>query len=1058
VSGVVQQFLIHFTVSLFAVHVYGCTFFDNVAASGGGDVMKLGGTVTVHDTCPTPYQDKTPAQGAALQTYGAVEGTTFSYYCSSCQATSEPSHDGTGPEGNIYCINGGNALGFAPTCTCEFCDEGFGGPNCASCPSGFSGKPPDECSEGGCQATSTSSDDGADGNFFCINGGTASGSAGSCICTCTEGFSGTHCEESDNTISTMTSFFNAVSNNDDSSYVENTGTNIMTNGGTTVVADGHFKCSDGTCAAPEHMVVLTNMWGVVKCNSDLATCILDGEFSHLVIAVSGSNEGGHLLTIRALTVTKGKWDNCGGIGVSGSAIVDIVLCIFIENSPLASGGGAIGLMGGVVNVYGCTYYGNTIALTGGADVTNLGGSVTIHGTCPSPYQDTTPPQGAPLQTHGVVSGTPYEYSCSDCQASTDENHDGSDGSFYCINGGTAYGFAPTCRCLYCDKGYGGPNCASCPDGETGTPPNNCVPAVNTDCVATTIETDDGKDNNNFYCINGGSIGGSKGSCTCTSCNTGFSGDHCEICADCTETTPPTTAAPSSAPSSAPSLPTMIIDGSDSAGSESGSSLTTTLVLVVVAILVSGMVFFFFRKRRIESSAAAAGGGEKEKAQLAVVAPAEASISSVEMVAPAVQTAQPLVSQDEFQEYQEFLQFKNAQASFTTERNSTRNLLTSQRDTGSHEIDPSLLVNKEDLEFQRDESGDRVSLGRGAFGNVLVADYLGTKCAYKEVLPSAINEESTERLLMELNLIARLRHPNIVQCLGVVWEVRDKGILFELCSNGGLDEFMKKSSELNLMTWKKSAAARESQRQWALGNHEMKKMASTQILAVKGIGIKTMWALGIAKGCTFLHAKSPPIIHRDLKCANVLVTGDLSAKITDFGESKALSNDQNTMTTVGTPYFMAPEVFSGEEDDKQYSTAVDVYSFGMVLLEIFLNGEIRKAFKSSWGPMVIMNRINSGWRPDLGEVFEEDQRMAEIIARCWERDPTKRPTFKEITKFFKARQIKLEMETQLMDMKSMRSKREELSQLEEANDSKKGNDDSVSGGGATLLMSGIRWSG
>jgi serine/threonine protein kinase len=237
-----------------------------------------------------------------------------------------------------------------------------------------------------------------------------------------------------------------------------------------------------------------------------------------------------------------------------------------------------------------------------------------------------------------------------------------------------------------------------------------------------------------------------------------------------------------------------------------------------------------------------------------------------------------------------------------------------------------------------------------------------------------------------------------------------------------------------------------------------KTASKQILVVKGVGIKTMWALGIAKGCTFLHAKSPPIIHRDLKCAKVLVTDDLSSKITDFGESKALSNDDNTMTTVGTPYFMAPEVFSGEEEDRQYSHAVDVYSFGMVLLEIFLNGEIGKAFKRNWGPMVIMNRINKGWRPDLSKVAEEDQGMAEIIARCWERDPSKRPTFKEITKFFQKRQIKLEMETQLMDLKSLRDKKEELNQLEEseeANASQKGNDDSIPGGGATLLMKGLR---
>jgi serine/threonine protein kinase len=302
-------------------------------------------------------------------------------------------------------------------------------------------------------------------------------------------------------------------------------------------------------------------------------------------------------------------------------------------------------------------------------------------------------------------------------------------------------------------------------------------------------------------------------------------------------------------------------------------------------------------------------------------------------------------------------------------------------------------------------------------------------------------------------------------LGVVWEGKDRGIIFELCSNGGLDEFMRKSQDSNLMTWRKSKSARTSQKQAmdAFGAGSQ-KMSSSHMLVLKGVGIKNAWALGIAKGCTFLHAKSPPIVHRDLKSANVLVSGDLSAKITDFGESKALSNsDDNTMTTVGTPYFMAPEVFSGEEDDKQYSKAVDVYSFGMVLLEIFLNGEIRRAFKSTWGPMIIMNKVNGGWRPDLTDVRAEDEGLADIMARCWERDPTLRPTFKELTKFFQMRQLKLEMETQLMtgemDLNGLRKKNADLKKLEEekkeVEEKKK---TTGSGGGATLLLSGLRWSG
>ena len=281
-----------------------------------------------------------------METHGNVGGDAFNYYCSNCQATEEPSHDGTGPGGNFYCINGGSVKGLAPDCTCSSCDEGFGGPNCASCPLGMTGRAPDECVVSNCVATSVTSDDGTDGNFYCINGGTPSGTAGTCTCSCAEGFSGTHCQSIYTEVNTMTAFFNAVSNHADANSVDNTGTNLMTNGEITVVADGHYKCSEGTCAATDKMVVLRSMWGEVKCNSDAATCTLDGEDSHIVMAISGFDLGDNVLTVRAFTVTKGRWANCGGIGVSGGAIVDIILCIFIGNEPLAAGAGAIGVLGG----------------------------------------------------------------------------------------------------------------------------------------------------------------------------------------------------------------------------------------------------------------------------------------------------------------------------------------------------------------------------------------------------------------------------------------------------------------------------------------------------------------------------------------------------------------------------------------------------------------------------------------------------------------------------------------------------------------------------------------
>ena len=233
-------------------------------------------------------------------------------------------------------------------------------------------------------------------------------------------------------------------------------------------------------------------------------------------------------------------------------------------------------------------------------------------------------------------------------------------------------------------------------------------------------------------------------------------------------------------------------------------------------------------------------------------------------------------------------------------------------------------------------------------------------------------------------------------------------MFELCKKGSLDNFLMEHRHPQNLTWNKSKSVRKSQREAlnVLGND-----VDASIVVMKGIGIKNLWALGIAKGCTFLHSRNPPIVHRDLKCGNVLVSDDLTVKITDFGESRGISGqDKNTMTTVGTPYFMAPEVFSSAEEDKFYTKEVDIYSFGILLLEIFLNGDIPEAFNNA-GAMVVMTKVLRGWRPDLSEVQAEDAELADIIHKCLAHEPTDRPSFKELIKFFDLRMMKMNLKTE-----------------------------------------------
>jgi len=100
-------------------------------------------------------------------------------------------------------------------------------------------------------------------------------------------------------------------------------------------------------------------------------------------------------------------------------------------------------------------------------------------------------------------------------------------------------------------------------------------------------------------------------------------------------------------------------------------------------------------------------------------------------------------------------------------------------------------------------------------------------------------------------------------------------------------------------------------------------------------------LNIAQGMRYLHNRTPPVMHRDLKLENCLVTEHQVVKLSDFGESKEkVEGDEAQMTLVGTPYFIAPEVVNGDN----YSTPCDVFSFAVVLACIGVSdGSAKKVF-------------------------------------------------------------------------------------------------------------------
>lgn len=134
-----------------------------------------------------------------------------------------------------------------------------------------------------------------------------------------------------------------------------------------------------------------------------------------------------------------------------------------------------------------------------------------------------------------------------------------------------------------------------------------------------------------------------------------------------------------------------------------------------------------------------------------------------------------------------------------------------------------------------------------------------------------------------------------------------------------------------------------------------------------------WARQILKGLTYLHCHNPPVIHRDLKCDNIFVNGHLGqVKIGDLGLATILCGSHHAHSVIGTPEFMAPELY--EED---YDELVDVYSFGMCVLEMLTS---EYPYSECSNPAQIYKKVTSGILPKAFYKIN-DAEAQRFVGRC-----------------------------------------------------------------------------
>ncbi|KAK4344977.1 hypothetical protein RND71_035153 [Anisodus tanguticus] len=153
---------------------------------------------------------------------------------------------------------------------------------------------------------------------------------------------------------------------------------------------------------------------------------------------------------------------------------------------------------------------------------------------------------------------------------------------------------------------------------------------------------------------------------------------------------------------------------------------------------------------------------------------------------------------------------------------------------------------------------------------------------------------------------------------------------------------------------------------SLGKLYRKKYKSVDMKAIKN------WSRQVLQGLEYLHSQKPPIIHRDLKCDNIFVNGNHGEiKIGDLGLA-TIMEQRIAKSVIGTPEFMAPELY-----EEEYNELVDIYSFGMCMLEMVT---FEYPYNECKNPAQIYKKVSSGIKPaSLNKVT--DAEVKGFIEKC-----------------------------------------------------------------------------
>jgi len=251
----------------------------------------------------------------------------------------------------------------------------------------------------------------------------------------------------------------------------------------------------------------------------------------------------------------------------------------------------------------------------------------------------------------------------------------------------------------------------------------------------------------------------------------------------------------------------------------------------------------------------------------------------------------------------------------------------------------ILYSPNDITFER-------RIGKGAFGSVYKArlNATGEEIAVKKLYCEVLKPDEKETRKNEYQLLHKMTHPCITQYHGLSFKGREQWILMEYCALGSVEHIMEITGR----------TLSENQASFILSS--------------------------LVQGLAYLHANK--VLHRDIKCANLLMNPQGEVKLADFGIARLLEGNI-TFSTYGTPHWMAPEIWA----ESGYDYAADIWSMGITAYEC-VEGEPPY---EDVGPMAVYLQVKQKGAPRFSNPEDYSAEFVSFVNACLEMNPKNRPT-------------------------------------------------------------------